>query len=261
MVFPAAPWMSRSACPTCRCFSPESQPLRILREDDRRTGAPLRQTSVRQALPANFRFRRRRVRLLQQQREACWIASLRPRRHLAEEHAREGFEKRIERSRIAAKTAANQVAIVGAVIVQTGHDRQRSIFRASVFLEVGKTTHARRRTQDIGVTHRVDDDIARIELLAGVGASRPSGPAGTGQDGVEADHMSSRPALPGEAMAVEGGDLPTHGAWRCRSKKMAPVKCTAFSTSERTSIAGVSPVSDDRARKADLRNIAGQSYE
>src|SRR6185312_15727451 len=39
-----------------------------------------------------------------------------------------------------------------------------------------------------------------------------------------------------EAIAAEGGDSPTQGAWRCRSKKIAPVRRTAFSTSERTSI-------------------------
>ena len=90
------------------------------------------------------------------------------RRHLAEEHARQRLEKRIERSRIAAEIAANQVAVIGAVIVEASHDRQRSIFRPSVFLEIRKTTHVWRRTQDIGVTHRVDDDITRIEALAGV---------------------------------------------------------------------------------------------
>src|SRR6185312_614997 len=39
------------------------------------------------------------------------------------------------------------------------------------------------------------------------------------------------------AIAAEGGDSPTHGAWRCRSKKTAPVRRTALSTSDRTSIA------------------------
>src|SRR6185437_1594207 len=53
-----------------------------------------------------------------------------------------------------------------------------------------------------------------------------------------------------EAIAAEGGDSPAKGAWTCRSKKIAPVRRTAFSTSERTSIA-VPLVPDDRARKAD----------
>src|SRR4029079_6834179 len=54
-----------------------------------------------------------------------------------------------------------------------------------------------------------------------------------------------------EAMAAEGGDSPTHGAWRCRSKNTAPVKRTALSTSERTSIAARLSASDDRARTAE----------
>src|ERR1700761_514379 len=41
-----------------------------------------------------------------------------------------------------------------------------------------------------------------------------------------------------EAIAADGGDSPTQGAWRCRSKKIAPVRRTVLSTSDRTSIAG-----------------------
>src|SRR6478735_11895898 len=63
----------------------------------------------------------------------------------------------------------------------------------------------------------------------------------------------SASGITSEAMAADCGDSPPHGACRCRSKDMAPVKCTAFSTSERTSIATRLPVSDDRARKADKR--------
>src|SRR6185437_3704693 len=58
-----------------------------------------------------------------------------------------------------------------------------------------------------------------------------------------------------EAIAAEGGDSPAKGAWTCRSKKIAPVRRTAFSTSERTSIA-VALVPDDRARKADNQHIS-----
>src|SRR6478752_7311916 len=53
------------------------------------------------------------------------------------------------------------------------------------------------------------------------------------------------------AMAAECRDSPTQGAWRCLSKKMAPVRRTAFSTSERTSIVACLLISDERARKAD----------
>src|SRR4029453_10994047 len=61
----------------------------------------------------------------------------------------------------------------------------------------------------------------------------------------------SASGMTAEAIAAECGDSPTQGAWRCRSKKIAPVRCTVFSTSERTSITACLPVSDDRARKAD----------
>ena len=50
---------------------------------------------------------------------------------------------------------------------------------------------SRRGTQDIGVTHRVDDDITRIEPLAGMETAGQSGPARTRQDRMEADHISA----------------------------------------------------------------------
>ena len=36
------------------------------------------------------------------------------------QHARQGFQKRVKRSRIAAEIAANKVAVLGAIVVQDG---------------------------------------------------------------------------------------------------------------------------------------------
>src|SRR5262249_42120765 len=111
------------------------------------------------------------------------------RRHLGVKHARQGFEQGIERPRVAAEEAAYDMSSLPATAIEMCYDGKLAVAGTGVKFKVGFTAHARRRTQNVRVAHREDDDVASIEVHAWLIAIDERCPARSPHQGMEIDHM------------------------------------------------------------------------
>src|SRR6478752_10557257 len=79
------------------------------------------------------------------------------------QNARERGQQRIEWARVTAQKAANELRSLRAAAVDGNRNRQWAPAGALVRCEVELGTHARRARNDVRISLREDDDIARLQ--------------------------------------------------------------------------------------------------
>src|SRR5215469_8102427 len=91
--------------------------------------------------------------------------------HLCMKHARQGFEQRIERPRIAAEVPTNKMTVLGPSAVMVKDERKVATGGASIEVKIGFGAHAGRGTQNVGVAIGKTMISPASRRVAGLGAS------------------------------------------------------------------------------------------